>query len=139
MVTQAFHSLSLDADVARIDLSSIRHRLVRSLGAVIADSAWPAEELEYRRFLTLKQHYPGLFFIPSALTSRLWQAHILDTRADRADCDAVFGRYLDHFPYLGQQDPADRREAEYAMRCYSVLHRRHFRHDLTANASGALG
>jgi hypothetical protein len=30
-----------------------------------------------------------------------WHMHILDTKAYRKDCEAIFGHYLDHYPYLG--------------------------------------
>jgi hypothetical protein len=33
--------------------------------------------------------------------------HILDTAAYREDCEAIFGRFLDHFPYFGLRGDAD--------------------------------
>ena len=33
--------------------------------------------------------------------------HILDTIAYRADCEAIFGFYLDHFPYFGMRGDDD--------------------------------
>ena len=34
---------------------------------------------------------------------------MLDTAKYRADCDEVFGRFLDHFPYAGLRGEDDRR------------------------------
>ena len=39
----------------------------------------------------------------------------IQQRADtayRADCDAIFGRFLDHFPYFGMRDEHDARDLE---------------------------
>jgi hypothetical protein len=33
------------------------------------------------------------------VVDEMWHRHILDTAAYRADCDSLFGRFLDHFPY----------------------------------------
>ena len=54
--------------------------------------------------------------LTSSLRARrqTWHAHILDTAAYRADCDAIFGQYLDHLSYFGirgDQDPWDLEDA----------------------------
>ncbi|MNJ77969.1 hypothetical protein D3C77_755940 [compost metagenome] len=56
----------------------------------------------------------------------LWQSHILDTRAYRADCDTAFGRFIDHFPSLGMNCPAEQRELEHAQQLYMGLYEQHF-------------
>lgn len=116
----------LDSVVTKIDLSAVRYQLTRSPQAIMSADEWPAAELEYRQFLTLKRHYPGRLLIPAGSALAVWQSHILDTRAYRADCETAFGRYLDHFPFLGQQDPVDQRELAQAVRDLAELHRRHF-------------
>jgi hypothetical protein len=40
--------------------------------------------------------------------------HILDTAAYREDCDEIFGRFLDHFPYFGMRDEQDAQALEHA-------------------------
>ena len=39
----------------------------------------------------------------------MWHTHLLDTAKYRADCDHLFGRFMDHFPYAGLRGEADRR------------------------------
>lgn len=107
---------AVDPAVSRIDLSTVRHHLTRSPHAIMSPHEWLTAESEYRQFLTLRNRFPGRLLIPSGTTLSIWQAHILDTRAYRADCETAFGRYLDHFPYLGKSDPADRAEHEIGLR-----------------------
>jgi hypothetical protein len=87
---------------------------------------WASAELEYRRFLSLKKCYPNQLLMPSGEAWQLWQAHILDTRRYRSDCERLFGRFIDHFPYLGSTSVADRRERHFAEQLYQCLYARHF-------------
>lgn len=87
---------------------------------------WASALLEYQRFLSLKKCYPNQLLIPSGAAWQLWQAHVLDTRRYRADCDQLFGRFIDHFPYLGCDSSADRRESRFAQQLYQGLYARHF-------------
>jgi hypothetical protein len=41
------------------------------------------------------------------MVDEFWHQHILDTRAYRADCEAIFGRFLEHFPYFGLRGAQD--------------------------------
>lgn len=86
----------------------------------------PDALLDYQRFLSLGQWYAHCLLIPTGAAWRLWQAHILDTRAYRADCEAVLGRFLDHFPQLGLASAADQRERVAAQQLYRQLYARHF-------------
>lgn len=45
--------------------------------------------------------------VPCKIVDEIWHQHILDTAAFREDCDAIFGRFLDHFPYFGMRDEQD--------------------------------
>jgi hypothetical protein len=63
----------------------------------------------YRCFLKLCVLYPGAAIVPTRQLDHVWHAHMLDTAKYRADCDRVFGRFLDHFPYAGLRGEADRR------------------------------
>ncbi|HWJ93761.1 MAG TPA: glycine-rich domain-containing protein-like [Telluria sp.] len=58
-------------------------------------------EQEYKRFLYLMQQFPAEILAPSADVDRFWHQHILDTMRYARDCDALFGYFLHHYPYLG--------------------------------------
>lgn len=66
-----------------------------------------AVEFEYRRFLQLMRRYPNEQTALLADVDTFWHYHILDTVKYAADCDAVFGYFLHHFPYLGMRGAAD--------------------------------
>lgn len=70
----------------------------------------------YRKFLKLCAMYPDRPIVPTAEIDHVWHTHILDTAKYRYDCDRVFGRFLDHFPYLGLRgdDDAARLAASFA-------------------------
>lgn len=63
----------------------------------------------YRCFLKLCVLYSGLAIVPTHQLDQVWHTHMLDTAKYRADCDRVFGRFLDHFPYAGLRGEGDRR------------------------------
>jgi len=73
----------------------------------------------YRSFLKLCLLYPRLHVVPTDGIDRVWHAHLLDTRKYRADCDYLFGRFLDHYPYAGLRGEADRRawQEDFARTC----------------------
>ncbi len=62
----------------------------------------------YRMFLKLRVLHPRTSIVPTKAIDRVWHAHMLDTAKYRADCQLVFGRFLDHFPYAGLRGEADR-------------------------------
>lgn len=64
-------------------------------------------EREYRRFLALHLGHPGADIVPCEIVDEMWHQHILDTRAYREDCDSIFGKFLDHYPYFGMNGPED--------------------------------
>jgi hypothetical protein len=64
-------------------------------------------EAEYKRFLFLKLLYPSKEIVPNRAVDQFWHQHILDTVAYAADCDAVFGAFLHHFPYFGMNGAED--------------------------------
>lgn len=125
MTTSTSKLSLLDPGVARIDLL----RLQRSLTTPMRHQAgwsWPDVEQQYRRFLSLKKWYPNQLLVPVGAALQLWQAHILDTRTYRSDCESVFGRFIDHYPYLGADSEADRQELHFAEQLYRNLHVQHF-------------
>lgn len=66
-----------------------------------------AVEFEYRRFLTLMKKYPNEQTSPLVGVGAFWHYHILDTMKYAADCEAVFGYFLHHFPYVGMRGEED--------------------------------
>jgi hypothetical protein len=77
------------------------------MGACIKSYGWsPAQasdaETWYRRHLELCILYPDLSIaVLSKNADLVWHQHIVDTRRYRADCDEIFGHFLDHTPYYG--------------------------------------
>jgi hypothetical protein len=63
----------------------------------------------YRCFWRLCVIYPGTTIVPTRQLDRVWHTHMLDTVKYRVDCERVFGRLLDHFPYAGLRGEEDRR------------------------------
>lgn len=77
------------------------------LGPARKECHWtPAQakyaELWYRRFLllSLRSENKPVYGI-SKKADCLWHAHILYTKRYRADCQRIFGHYLDHTPTHG--------------------------------------
>ncbi|GAB3429143.1 glycine-rich domain-containing protein-like [Massilia solisilvae] len=90
------------AVIASLDFEQIKMRLTTSK----AGKGWTraradAAEREYRRFLYLMKKYPNELTAPSLEVDRFWHQHILDTAKYARDCQAVFGYFLHHNPYLG--------------------------------------
>jgi hypothetical protein len=80
----------------------------------------------YRRFLKLCVLYPGARIVPTRQLDHVWHTHMLDTAKYRADCDHVFGYFMDHFPYAGLRGEDDRRawRDDFTQTCH--LFRKHF-------------
>jgi hypothetical protein len=82
-----------------LDLSMVANNMVIKQG-------WLKSEVEeactlYRNFLFLNFKYPHKALAPSEDIDEFWHNHILDTRQYKIDCEKIFGRYLDHYPYFG--------------------------------------
>lgn len=80
----------------------------------------------YRHFLKLCALYPGMTIVPTRQLDQVWHAHLLDTAKYRDDCERVFGRFLDHFPYAGLRGPEDERAWREQFARTRDLFRRHF-------------
>jgi hypothetical protein len=112
---------------AVLDLSNTRLKLAdpeegRGLTEVELDLA----EQEYRRFLAMHLVCPDAEIVPCRLVDTIWHQHILDTRAYHADCDAIFGTYLHHFPYFGTRGEDDAQALEDAYRATLERYREMF-------------
>jgi hypothetical protein len=88
-------------EILNLDFKRIKYKmsLKSSLG-------WSKEKIffaekEYKRYLTLIKLNPDKRIVPSKMMDEFWHMHILDTKSYREDCDKVFGRFIDHFPYFG--------------------------------------
>jgi hypothetical protein len=91
----------------------------------------------YRRFLKLRVLHPGATIVPARELDRVWHAHLLDTAKYRADCDHVFGRFLDHFPYAGLHGEDDRRAWRGNFARTRRLFRQHFGLELGARPAAS--
>jgi hypothetical protein len=81
---------------------------------------------QYRRFLFLNHLYPNHQIVPSREIDRVWHTHILDTAKYREDCEHLFGQFVDHWPYFGMQDEADRQALDQAFAQTQALFEQHF-------------
>ncbi|WP_288380046.1 glycine-rich domain-containing protein-like [uncultured Massilia sp.] len=88
--------------IAALDLGQIKMKLMH----VESGEGWSAAradavETEYRRFLFLMKKYPDAEASPTVDVDTFWHYHILDTMKYARDCEAVFGYFLHHYPYVG--------------------------------------
>ena len=88
--------------IAALDLEPIKVKLMHEESG----EGWSLErvsavEFEYRRFLFLMKKFPNEQTAPLVDVDTFWHYHILDTMKYAVDCDAVFGHFLHHFPYIG--------------------------------------
>jgi hypothetical protein len=114
MVVTACPEASTEERFCRIDvldLEPIAYKLVHPEPGEITLSVAEADQAValYRRFLKLCVLHPGARIVPTRQIDRVWHAHVLDTAKYRADCDHLFGHFMDHFPYAGLRGEADRR------------------------------
>lgn len=116
----------LDMNVSSLDFKRLKHKYTESSEAEMAAAEWDMGELEYRRFLTPKRFYPSVALVPSKTVDAIWHAHILDTRAYREDCQQVFGRFIDHYPYFGIYGQDDYQELKSALAQTVALYEKHF-------------
>lgn len=57
----------------------------------------------YRKFLALAKRYPKERLAPTADIDEMWHLHMLMPRAYAKDCEAYFGRILDHNGGFGRK------------------------------------
>jgi hypothetical protein len=91
-----------------LDLGNVKMKLADSdEGPGLNPDFIELMEGEYRKFLALQLLYPEADIVPCKVVDEMWHRHILDTAAYREDCEAIFGRFLDHFPYFGMRGEED--------------------------------
>ncbi len=94
--------------IAALDLEPIKVKLMHAeSGEGWSLAQVNAVEFEYRRFLYLMKMFPREQTAPLFDVDIFWHYHILDTMKYAADCQAVFGYFLHHFPYLGLRGEDD--------------------------------
>jgi hypothetical protein len=99
---------ALDRLTELLDVSDIRMKLADAEeGKGYALAQLDLMEDEYRKFLALHLAFPDADIVPCKLVDEIWHQHILDTRAYHADCQAIFGSYLHHYPYFGMCGESD--------------------------------
>ncbi|MYM39992.1 glycine-rich domain-containing protein [Duganella qianjiadongensis] len=95
-------------DIDALDLEPIKVKLMHKESG----EGWTLEhanavEREYRRFLYLMKTFPQEQAAPLVDVDTFWHYHILDTLKYAEDCQAVFGHFLHHFPYIGLRGEDD--------------------------------
>jgi hypothetical protein len=96
------------APIAALDLDPIKVKLMHEESGEGWSRAYAdAVEFEYRRFLYLVKKFPNEQAAPLFDVDIFWHYHILDTMKYAADCEAVFGYFLHHFPYVGLRGDED--------------------------------
>ncbi len=94
------------AYINTIDFSKIIDKLVKYEGWFLDEAHQVCRQ--YRNFLFLNKKYGDRYAIPpTEEIDEFWHMHILDTKAYRRDCEAIFGKYLDHYPYFGIDEKSD--------------------------------
>jgi hypothetical protein len=94
--------------IQALDLEPIKFKLMHAASG----EAWSyhkvqAVEFEYRRFLYMIKMYPDEQLAPVEDVDTFWHYHILDTMKYAADCDALFGHFVHHYPYAGMAGDDD--------------------------------
>ena len=112
------------ARVAELDFTMLKKKLARQ-------KRWTAEFIDeteqlYRQFLALFLLYPERKISPTHAIDEFWHAHILDTRAYAADCEALFGKYRHHYPYSGMTGVFDEMMNEGIRAESRALFKQHF-------------
>lgn len=94
------------AYIDNIDFSMIINKMV-TRDDWLEDEALAVCKM-YRNYLFLQKKYKDQFELPpSEEIDEFWHQHILDTKKYHIDCEAIFGKYLHHYPYLGVDDRTD--------------------------------
>jgi len=110
--------------IESIDFALMRDKMVKHYG-------WRLSEVEqgirlYRNYLILHLRYPGEKLPPSVDIDEVWHNHILDTERYRNDCEKIFGKYLDHYPYFGIDGHSNLHDTTKAFERTQELHNREF-------------
>jgi hypothetical protein len=129
-MTLSTTSKSLDQTIAAIqafDLSAIKFKTTCKDDGY----GWSADyadkmEVAYKRYLILHAKHPEMTLAPERDIDRFWHMHILDTRQYANDCQASFGHFVHHFPYLGLRGEEDAKALQAAFAATQQLYAQEF-------------
>lgn len=83
-----------------LDLGSIAYKLMHpEKGGGWTKAQTVRAIVRYLAFLLLIYLYPHRNFVPTQEIDAVWHQHILDTSKYHQDCEALFGRYVHHYPH----------------------------------------
>lgn len=118
--------------IDELDLEPVAFKLVHPEPGETSMTIEEADALitKYRRFLKLCVMYPEQSIVPSKEIDEVWHLHVLDTAMYAADCDAIFGYLLHHFPYFGLRGEADLDMLHMKAAETRELYMRHFDEDM---------
>ena len=115
------------AAIQALDLGMIKFKATRREdGYGWSDEYADAMEVAYKRYLILHAKHPEMTLAPEQDIDRFWHMHILDTRKYAADCEATFGHFLHHFPYLGLRGADDAKALDSAFDAMQQLYMKEF-------------
>lgn len=117
--------------LSAVDFGPIAYKLINPRLEPGEGDGWTLERTtqaieQYRKFLFLLHRYPTRGIVPSEDADEVWHTHILDTLKYREDCDLLFGKFLDHWPYLGIGDAAEKQRGKDAFEETQALMKAHF-------------
>lgn len=107
-----------------IDFSKIINKMVITDRWVKKDALQTCQF--YKNFLFLKKYGKEYEIPPSLDIDEFWHYHILDTEKYEQDCQAIFGYYLDHYPYFGIDANSNRQDLDNAFQTVQELHFKEF-------------
>lgn len=114
-------------EIQNLNFDRIKYKLqLKSDGSDWTKDKTEWAEEEYKRYLTLIKIHSPKSIVPSKLMDAFWHQHILDTKAYREDCEKVFGKFIDHFPYFGIYGDDDRRNLLNSFEQTKQLYRERF-------------
>jgi len=121
--------------IARIDFTLLKAKLM--LSREEGGEAWSAQdvdkvEVKYKKWLFLKRKYPNELIPPPRDIDTFWHGHILDTLTYQRDSLALFGKYLNHYPYFGMRGKADHEKLMEAFENTKRLYQEEYGDDVTS-------
>lgn len=121
--------------INELDLEPIAYKLVHPEPGETGMTIGEADEAVslYRMSLKIIALHPGKSIVPTKLIDEVWHTHMLDTRKYAEDCEAIFGRFLHHFPYLGLRGEEDIQKWQAAFSETRSFFLDHFGVELPAN------
>lgn len=123
-----------------LDLEPIVYKLMHPEPGVAGLSLASADHCValYRCFLKASVLNSNASLVPSAAIDHVWHTHMLDTAKYRADCDLVFGYFMDHFPYAGLRGEDDQAAWRADFARTRQLIREHFGVDIGAEPAASV-